>query len=204
GDTRIATNAPAAEAARKGTKGGTVAKNRGSGSKPVGRARDTERTRLEHVRVDHRGLEVAMAEQLLDGADVGSALQQMCRERVAERVAGDRLGEPCSARRLLHGALHRGLVKVVAEDLAGAAIDGRSQRREEPIPSPFAGGMRILPAQPVGQRNADAIAAVAFVESPDPLEMRDQWATQPHRKRAAAVASAPPPAHQPPPPLRNP
>src|SRR5687767_13648407 len=52
----------------------------------VRRARDPERSVLEDVGVDHRGLEIAMAEQLLDGADVGPVLEQMRCERVAEGV----------------------------------------------------------------------------------------------------------------------
>ncbi len=48
---------------------------------PIGRALNTSST-VEDVRVDHRGLEVAVAEELLHGADVVAGQQKMGRERV--------------------------------------------------------------------------------------------------------------------------
>ena len=48
---------------------------------PVGLALNTC-SAVEHVRVDHRGLEVAVAEELLHGADVVAGQQKMGRERV--------------------------------------------------------------------------------------------------------------------------
>ena len=49
-----------------------AAKTRLAGSGPVGWAGDTERPTVDPVGVDHRGVEVAVAQQLLRGADVGS------------------------------------------------------------------------------------------------------------------------------------
>ena len=41
---------------------------------------------LQHMRIDHRGTHIAVAEQLLHGANVGTRLQQVCRERMAQRM----------------------------------------------------------------------------------------------------------------------
>ena len=38
---------------------------------------------IQHVRVDHRRADVAVAQELLDGADVVAGLQEMCRKRMA-------------------------------------------------------------------------------------------------------------------------
>jgi hypothetical protein len=45
------------------------------------------------VGVDHGGGHVAVAEELLDGADVGAVFQQVGGEGVAEGVAGGALGD---------------------------------------------------------------------------------------------------------------
>jgi len=56
---------------------------------------DPGRPAVEHVGVDHRGADIAVAEQLLYGADVGPVLEQMGGEGMAEGVAGGTLGEAC-------------------------------------------------------------------------------------------------------------
>src|SRR5918998_396332 len=50
------------------------------------------------VRVQLRRADTRMAEQLLDDAQVGSALQQVGRERVAQRVRADAVREPGGSR----------------------------------------------------------------------------------------------------------
>src|SRR5262249_24593310 len=54
---------------------------------PVRRTLDAGRPAVQDVRVDHGRADVAVAEQLLDGADVVSGFEQVGRKRVAERVA---------------------------------------------------------------------------------------------------------------------
>ena len=55
--------------------------------------------------VDHRGLYIAVTQQLLNRADIGSLLQQVCGERMAEGVAGGWLADS----RRLHGSTQPGL-----------------------------------------------------------------------------------------------
>jgi hypothetical protein len=43
----------------------------------IQRTLDSQRTSIDDVRVDHRGSQVVMTEQLLDGADVVARFEQM-------------------------------------------------------------------------------------------------------------------------------
>ena len=65
-----------------------------------------------------------MAEQQLDGAQVGAGFQQMDREGVAQRVRGDWLGKPGQPVRLAAG---------VADGVAGNWLSGQVSR-EQPLP----------------------------------------------------------------------
>jgi hypothetical protein len=47
------------------------------------------------MRVDHRRAHVAVSEQLLDGANIITVLEQVCGEAVAEGVATGWLCNPC-------------------------------------------------------------------------------------------------------------
>jgi len=53
--------------------------------------------------LDHGGLYITVAQQLLNRPDVGALLQDVCGERMMEGVAGGWLADP----RRLHGSLHR-------------------------------------------------------------------------------------------------
>jgi hypothetical protein len=77
---------------------------------------------IEDVGVDHRGLDIAVAEELLDGADIGATGEKMGREGVAKGMAGGVLGDTCSADRGVHCALNDGGMEVVAQDLAGPRV----------------------------------------------------------------------------------
>jgi hypothetical protein len=82
------------------------------------------------VGVHHRRTDVRVAEQLLDGPNVIAGLQQMRRERMAERVAAHTLGHARPSGRLGHGALDLGY------------FDDETCRLE-PIENPF--GPKLLP-----------------------------------------------------------
>jgi hypothetical protein len=57
------------------------------GSEPIERAADALQALLEDVGVDHRRLDVLVAQQFLHGADVVPGLEEMDGEAVTERVA---------------------------------------------------------------------------------------------------------------------
>ena len=120
------------------------------GQQPVGGASDAGRPAIEHVGIDHRGRHVAVAQQLLDRPDVGTVLQQMGGEGVAEGVAAGALGDARTAYRGLHRALQDGFVQVMPAALARLAVQVGTRGGEDPLPAPLAAGPRILPGQGPG------------------------------------------------------
>ena len=64
-----------------------------------------------------------MAEQFLDGADVGTRLQQVRDEAVAQRVRRGRLGDDGGVQRVLEGMAKRLGVQMMAAQHAAAQID---------------------------------------------------------------------------------
>src|SRR6478672_10380798 len=84
------------------------------GTEAVGGAFDAAAAAVEDVRVDHRGADVAMPEQLLDGPDVVAGFEQMGGEAVAQRMRPDGLVETGRTRGELDRALQYGLVHVVS------------------------------------------------------------------------------------------
>jgi hypothetical protein len=57
-----------------------------SPEQPVRRASDSGGAAVQHVRVDHRGAHIAVAQQFLNRADVVAVFEEVRRERMAERV----------------------------------------------------------------------------------------------------------------------
>src|SRR5215510_1655053 len=96
---------------------------------------------------DHRRLHVPVTEELLHGADVVAARQEMAGEAVSQGVAARRLRDPRAADRPLDRALHRCLVEVVAPLTPGRAIQVAPARREYPLPGPLAARIRVLASE---------------------------------------------------------
>src|SRR6056297_640629 len=71
-------------------------------------------TAAQYMRVDFRGLHIAVAKLLLYRADIRAGLEQMGGERMPQGMAGDRLLDARSARRHAHQLIQAGLVEVVA------------------------------------------------------------------------------------------
>lgn len=59
----------------------------------VGGAADAGVAAVEDVRVDHRGADVGVAQELLNGADVGAVLEEVRGEGMPEGVTGGVLGK---------------------------------------------------------------------------------------------------------------
>ena len=112
--------------------------------------------------MDHRGADIAVAEQLLYGADVGPVLEQMGGEGMAEGVAGGTLGEARLPDGLFHRTLEYRFVEVMAAPLAGLRIAVGPGRREYPLPRPLAPSMWVL----AGQRPRQLHPARAALEVP--------------------------------------
>jgi hypothetical protein len=62
-------------------------------------------TLLQDVGVDHGGGHLVVPKQLLNGADISSALQQVGSEGMPKGVSADLLGQPGAANRRLAGTL---------------------------------------------------------------------------------------------------
>ena len=80
--------------------------------------------------IDHRGADILMSEEFLDGPDVVPVFKEMGPERMAERMATGGLGEPCFLDRLLHRLLQDGLMEMVSPFEAGTGIDVGVSRPE--------------------------------------------------------------------------
>src|SRR5262245_50351163 len=105
----------------------------------------------QDVRVDHRGVDIAVAEQLLERADVVAGFEQVGGKAVPQRMRADRLGQTGAATRVADGALGDGLVQVVAAVCAAARVDGDHRRGEHPLPAPLALGVRVFAREPLRQ-----------------------------------------------------
>ena len=144
------------------------------GLQPIERALGGEWTAVQDVGVDHGRADVAVAEELLDGADVFAVLEQVGRKRVAQGVAADLLGDPGGLDGELHGALSGGLVEVVASPMAGFGIDVGSLRGEDPLPAPLAAREGVFAVDGVWELDPAGIACeVAPVEELGSAELFD-------------------------------
>ena len=110
-----------------------------------------------YMGVNHGGADIGMPQQLLHRANVVTRLQQMRGKRVAQHMGANRLGNPSTACRIAHSALHRGGQHMVPalEQLSGTCIWARvlraHRRRKHPLPGPAAVGLGVLHGQRMGQ-----------------------------------------------------
>src|SRR5437867_7736212 len=121
--------------------------------------------------VDHRGADVLVAEQFLNGTDVVPIFEEMGGERVTEGVAGRWLRDPRSADRVFHRSLEHGLMEMVTATLAGLGVHVKTRGRKYPLPPQFAPGVRVLAYQRARQldpgRAAPEIGLVRFSDALD-------------------------------------
>src|SRR5262245_62483204 len=102
---------------------GATADCRSQVQDPVGGARHGRGPAVEHVRVDHRGADVVVSQELLDGTNVASVLEQVRGERVPKRMGRRTLPEVRLANGLEYRSLQDGLVQMMATSLAGGLVD---------------------------------------------------------------------------------
>src|SRR5262249_30842735 len=72
---------------------------------PIERAANAKPAAIENVQIDHRRVQIRMAEQFLDRADVVSCFEQMCRKAVSKRVTASVLCDFCLAHCLFYRLL---------------------------------------------------------------------------------------------------
>jgi len=85
-----------------------------------------------------------MTEQFLDGPDVVPIFEQMRRERMSQRVAGNLFGDAGTNGRISNGFLKDGFEEVVPIAVARNVFLVRTVRWEYPLPAPFPGGPGIF------------------------------------------------------------
>jgi hypothetical protein len=146
---------------------------------------------VQDVSVDHRGVDVLVAEKLLDRPDVVAVLDQVGREGMAERVAVDGPLDADFVDGLLHGALEDSFVDVVAPDGVRARIGRAFPGREEPLPGPLLRGSGVLPFEGVGQVNtASPVPTIFLVQLLDAREPGDELRAHRGGKRDESVLLA--------------
>ena len=130
----------------------------------VERAGDALPALLQHVDVLHGRAQVFVAEELLDGANVGAVLEEVRGERVAEGVAGGVLVDPSVVGRTFDGPLDGGVGSVVAAGDVAPRVVGELGGGEDVLPAPFGGGVWILFGQGVGEVDAAYVVGAVFFE----------------------------------------
>ena len=138
------------------------------------------------MRVDHRRRDILVTEQLLDGANVAAALEQVGGERVAEGVAGRALGDSGSEHGPPDGLLEHGLVQVVAAALPRLGVQVEPGCGEDLLPGPVPPRIRELVAERVGELDpAGAGSEIAPVLLPRTLDVGAE--VGPDRRRQHTV-----------------
>jgi hypothetical protein len=86
------------------------------------------------VRVDHRGPDVAVTQEVLDRSHVVVGLQEMAGKAVAQGMGAGSLAELSPGNGPFDGLLDVGLVQMVPSVLTGLGHIGQGLSREEPLP----------------------------------------------------------------------
>jgi len=127
------------------------------------------------VGVDHGGLDVLVAEEFLNGADVVAVLEEVGGEGVAKGVGGDVFLDPGLEGGGADGFLKQGGVGVVAHGLFGVGVDGEGQGGEEVLPGGFAGGVGVFAGEGIGEPDlAESISQVGLVDALDGFDLPAQ------------------------------
>jgi hypothetical protein len=113
---------------------------------------------VQDVSVDHRRVNIFVAEQLLDGSDVVAGFEQMGCEGVPEGVAADVFDDSGFSHCFLHCSLEDRFVNVMSPLLAGLRVFPAVFLREDPLPAPFSGSVRVFAVE--GVRKPDAPPAL--------------------------------------------
>jgi hypothetical protein len=132
-----------------------------------------------------------MAEQLLDGADVVAAFEQMRREAVAQRVTTRAFDEPRFTHGPLDGALDRAFTEVVPTHRAAARISGARRGREGVLPGPLAICAAIFSRERIRQEDRpETLSEIGLVNRTRLRELIAQRADQPRGQNRDPVATS--------------
>ena len=101
--------------------------------------------------IDHRGLEIDVAEQGLDRAYIGARLQEVGRKGMAKRVHGDVRQAADAHCRRVERALEAIGRHMIAFPALACGVPSIERRREDVLPTQGLGGSWELGGQRVGQ-----------------------------------------------------
>ncbi len=161
------------------------------GSNGIERAAHAEAAAVEDVGIDHGGLHVAMAEELLHGADIVAVLEQMGGEGVAEGVTGDALGEAGQSGGLADGALEPGGAEVVPSDAARTGIGRQVSGGEGELPDPIAAGGGELSIERIREEDETLAGLhIALVEALNVMQVVEQIGGEDVRQHTDPIARA--------------
>jgi hypothetical protein len=113
-------------------------------SQLIRRTPNPKTTTSHHMRVEHRGPQITVPEQLLNRANISTRVQQMRRKTVAQRMTACALRDPRLIDRTLEPALHCRLAQVMPPPHS-LRIDHHPRRRKHVPPVPILVGPRVLP-----------------------------------------------------------
>ena len=89
---------------------------------------------VQDMSVDHGGLDVAVAEEFLDGADIVAVFEQVGGKGMAERVAASALRESGFKHSLVDCFLEKGFVEMIPTMPPCFAVDPAPVLGEYPLP----------------------------------------------------------------------
>jgi len=140
------------------------------------------------VSVDHGGLDISVAQQFLDGADIIAIFQQVGSEAVPEGMGCDVFGQAGLAGSRPDCTPYAGRVEMVPPAGTCAGISGGLGSREKILPAPIARRGGILAGQPAGQFHcAIAFREGVLVGQPDSPDVSFEGRKDSLGKQRAAV-----------------
>jgi len=120
---------------------------------------NTSWSAVEDIDINHRRLDVAMAQEFLDRSYIVTAFEQVSCERMPESMARGPLRQPCSWDCIPHGLLNQGFINVMSSHSPVFVFF----LRKDPLPTPVGRGIRVLAAKRIGQQNAAPAVGKVFI-----------------------------------------
>ena len=154
----------------------------------VQRAADGKTRFVQDVGINHRGGNVLVSKQLLDGTDIVATFKQVRGKAVSERVAAGCFRNTRLLDGEFDGVLKILLGNVMPAEFARARVAGEFSGWENVLPRPGAIGVAIFAFQSERQKDPPAaVCEIALVERTGVREMQLQWSPQPLWQQSHAL-----------------
>jgi len=149
-----------------------VAGRPGSGGRKLKAVQRTEHpmaAAIQHMGINHGGGDIGVTQELLDGADVVAAFQQMGGKAVTQGMTVDPLTDRGRHGRLFDALLQAVFMDMVPPGLAAARIERQPAAGKNILPGPFLRGIGIFPGQGVGKKDLTRPLGQIILVQPVPL-----------------------------------